>query len=1204
MLASPFRCRSISRRIALLVGVLFLLAAVVLVYVINTRMKRNALDEARVQARIIFDRNLALHNYFSRQLKPQLFADLGDRIDQGYFDPVWMSSTYAVRMINTYSRALEELEYSYKESAINARNPDNEADPDERAFIHRLNRERQLTEVAKLRSIDGKPVFQVLRRGETMEHSCLRCHGSPDVAPAGLVARYGPSRGFGRKLGEVVSAVSIRVPLAAAYAQADRMSLQLSLLLILMLAGVYLLQLWLQRSLIFSPLGRIAGLVEKIAGRPERLGEQLPAVAGRELVELTTAFNSMSHSLREGLDRLHDQAAQLQVANCELQQSEAQYRGLVAGIHAAVIVHDADTAIRISNPLAQQLLGQSEAQLLGRTASDPVWKFLREDGSSMPMAEYPVCQVLASGQPLGDLVVGIRRPDLPEPLWVLVNADPVMGGDGEVLQVIVTFVDLTERRRIDRRLELLDHALNQVREAAFLVDEQARFRYVNAEACRRLGYSREELLQLRVADIDPDVSQESWPAHLAKARSSCSLSFESRHRTKGGEIFPVDINASFFEYDGQAYLLGLVRDVSDARQAASELAREKALLRCIIDSASDLIYIKDRDGVYRGCNKASERFTGLSEAEQVGRSDFEFFSRERADQIRVTDRQVIETGKAQRIEEWVTYPDGHHVLLDTLKVPFIGPEGEALGLVGISRDITERKRGEELLREKETFIRNILDTVDEGIIVVDRDYRILAANQAFCKLADRSQSQVLGQPCHLVSHQKETPCFENGEDCAVRRCFETGSGQSATHLHTDAAGETHAVELKTYPLSSADGTIVSVIETIADVTDQRKLEAQLRQAQKLEAVGRLAGGVAHDFNNMLGVIIGHTEMALRRVDTDDRLHIHLQEIDKAAERSADLTRQLLAFARKQAVTPRVLDLNRTVDGMLKMLQRLIGEDMELAWQPGAKLWPVRIDPSQVDQILANLCVNARDAIDGTGRICVTTANLHFAETGRVGHLEIAPGDYVLMTVSDDGCGMEKATLDRVFEPFFTTKEQGRGTGLGLATIYGIVKQNHGFIYVDSAPGQGSTFSIYLPRYTGSDLQAERLVPEPAALEGQETLLLVEDEAAILDILRLALEELGYQVLVASSPAEARQLALDRDCAIDLLITDVIMPGMNGRELAQQLQSRCPNLRCLYVSGYTNDSITRHGVLDEGVNFIQKPFTMQVLASKVREILDA
>ncbi len=385
--------------------------------------------------------------------------------------------------------------------------------------------------------------------------------------------------------------------------------------------------------------------------------------------------------------------------------------------------------------------------------------------------------------------------------------------------------------------------------------------------------------------------------------------------------------------------------------------------------------------------------------------------------------------------------------------------------------------------------------------------------------------------------------------------------------------------------------------------EQARLQAQLLQAQKMESVGRLAGGVAHDFNNILSVIMSYSELALYRVEPDDPVRDDLKEIFAAAVRSREITRQLLAFARKEAISPEVLDLNATVEGMLKILRRLIGEDIELAWLPKAGLWPVMMDPTQIDQVLANLCVNARDAISDVGKITIQTNVVSFDADYCSEHAGFVPGDYVLLSVSDDGCGMDRETLDRIFEPFFTTKGLGRGTGLGLATVYGIVKQNEGFINVYSEPGQGTVVRIYLPRHVGEVPEERQQTAVQSPMGRGEILLVVEDEISLLKVAEKFLTRLNYKVLTARTPSEALQMAGEHASRIALLITDVVMPEMNGRELASKIQNLCPQLKCLYMSGYTAEIIAHRGVLDKDLNFIQKPFSTQDLAAKVRAVLD-
>jgi len=411
------------------------------------------------------------------------------------------------------------------------------------------------------------------------------------------------------------------------------------------------------------------------------------------------------------------------------------------------------------------------------------------------------------------------------------------------------------------------------------------------------------------------------------------------------------------------------------------------------------------------------------------------------------------------------------------------------------------------------------------------------------------------------------------------------------------------------PVVGKDGTYFGRIWAFRDITERKRAEAentklqdQLAHAQKMESIGRLAGGVAHDFNNMLGVILGYVELALEDIDPAQPLHHVLGEVQKAANRSAALTRQLLAFARKQTIAPKVLDVNETVTGLLKMLKRLVGENIKLDWRPDNNLWPVKIDPSQIDQILANLCVNARDAIADVGTIAIATANATVDATVCASHPDAVPGDYVQLTVCDDGCGMAAETLARIFEPYFTTKGLGRGTGLGLATVYGTVRQSNGFIHVGGELGKGTTFSIYFPRHLGLTAPAQPDAATASTRHGNATILVVEDETSLLNLATTVLERLGHTVLAAATPTEAIRLAEAHQGQLQLLITDVVMPDMNGRDLAKHISSNWPGIKCLFMSGYTDDLITHHGALDEGVAFIQKPFSARDLATKVHDVL--
>jgi PAS domain S-box-containing protein len=499
----------------------------------------------------------------------------------------------------------------------------------------------------------------------------------------------------------------------------------------------------------------------------------------------------------------------------------------------------------------------------------------------------------------------------------------------------------------------------------------------------------------------------------------------------------------------------------------------------------------------------------------------------------------------------------------------------------------------------------LYDLAPVGYVTLSQENLILEINLTAATLLGADRGELLKRPLsRFIVKEDQDRYYLHCKLLSV-----TGMPQSWELRMLKPDGTRFWVQLQATAAQEGDGLPVSRV-AISDITERKraeeekvKLEGQLLQAQKMEAVGRLAGGVAHDFNNMLLVILGHVELAFEQLGLGHPLRNDLEEVRKAATRSAELTRQLLAFARKQPVAPRVLDLKETVAEMLKMLPQLIGENIHVVWQPEADLWPVRVDPSQIDQILTNLCINCRDAIGGVGKIIIELGNRTLGEDYCSSHLGCVPGEYVRLVVSDDGCGMDKETLSHIFEPFFTTKGVGEGTGLGLATVYGAVKQNNGFINVYSEPGSGTTFTIYLPRHAGQFQARQSLAATAAITRGHETILLVEDEAAILSVVTKILERYGYTVLAAASPAEAMRLAREHDGRIDLILTDVVMPDMNGRDLAKHLLSLYPHLKRLFMSGYTAEVVAHHGVLDEGMYFIEKPFSIADLAGKVREVLD-
>ncbi len=509
--------------------------------------------------------------------------------------------------------------------------------------------------------------------------------------------------------------------------------------------------------------------------------------------------------------------------------------------------------------------------------------------------------------------------------------------------------------------------------------------------------------------------------------------------------------------------------------------------------------------------------------------------------------------------------------------------------------LQDRKQTEEKIRSSKEEWESTFDSVPDLICILDEHHVIRRANRVMAARLGLRPQDMVGKTCYSLVHGLSSPPPACAHAQLLRDHLE-----HTVEIHEDRLGGDFLVTCA--PLHDKDGRVTGAVHVARDITASRKLEAQFQQAMKMEAVGRLAGGVAHDFNNMLSVILGYTDLALRRLNPLDPIYKDLQEIDKAGRRSADITRQLLTFSRKQIVTPKVIDLNEVIAGQRNMLARLIGEDIDLRFDPAPELWPVKLDPSQIDQILANLAVNARDAVTGVGAVTIATANVVLDKTYTRRNADVIPGEYVMLIFSDTGAGMDAETRERIFEPFFTTKGEGQGTGLGLSTVYGIVTQNAGVIHVYSEPGMGTTFKICFPRFRG---EAEKTVEQPRELSlvGKETVLIVEDEEQILNLAREILSDHGYQVLTARSPGEACLLVEKHAGKIHLLVTDVIMPGMNGKELQERVTKIKPDIKTMFMSGYTANIIANRGLIGEDVEFLQKPFSVQGLAEKVRRVLD-
>ncbi|MBW1956683.1 MAG: PAS domain S-box protein [Deltaproteobacteria bacterium] len=720
---------------------------------------------------------------------------------------------------------------------------------------------------------------------------------------------------------------------------------------------------------------------------------------------------------------------------------------------------------------------------------------------------------------------------------------------------------------------------------------EGRFIQVNPALARMLKYASPEELISEVTDIGRQAyvnSEDRRRFQQLLYDQGYVENFEFQARCKDGSHIWVSSSTRAYVAPGGTPIQyeGIVIDITDRKRVEEKLKAEKVWSEAIVSAAPNIIIGLGQDSRILLFNRFAERLTGYTAQEVMGKEWIEIFIlKESQEEFRGVWKEILRDNLVQHhYENPIIIKTGEQRLISWNNTVLL-ENGRFKMVLSIGEDITERRRAEEALKESEKKFRELFDSITDLVYTQDMEGRFLTVNPALYKLFGYSTDEFIGRRGADFIKPELRPLFYSEYLEGIKK---EGRFEGISAYYKKDGGKIY-IEYKSKLVQPENGPpYISGIGR--DVTDRilmererEKLQQQLLQAQKMESVGRLAGGVAHDFNNMLGVIQGRTEMMLMEMQPGDPYYAELEEIQKAAQRSADLTRQLLAFARRQTITPKILDINNTVEGILKMLRRLIGEDIDLVWEPGADLWPVKMDPAQIDQILANLCVNAREAIAGTGKITIKTENALLDAFFCDAHEGCQPGQYVLLSVTDDGCGIDEATQARIFEPFFTTREVGEGTGLGLATVYGIVKQNNGFVRLHSEIGKGSVFRVYIPRHEGSVVKEAAPDAEQIPDGRGETILLVEDDPSILQMGRVMLERLGYTVLHAATPSQALEIAKAHHGKFHLLVTDVVMPRM---------------------SGYTANIIAHRGILDEAVHFIQKPFTLKELAVKVREALES
>ncbi len=632
-----------------------------------------------------------------------------------------------------------------------------------------------------------------------------------------------------------------------------------------------------------------------------------------------------------------------------------------------------------------------------------------------------------------------------------------------------------------------------------------------------------------------------------------------------------------------------------------QLIEREELFHLISENAADMIAVVDLEGRRIFNSLSYQKILGYSPEELQESSGFEQIHEEDRERVKHAAKLTRESGMGTTLEYRFRHKNGGWMVLESVASVIRNEKGEPEKLVIVNRDITERKKAQEALSRSEASFRSLVEGAPYGIYRATMTGQFLEVNPAFQKMLGYESAQ------DLFKADLATQVFRHSADYARMNELlgESKVMQGVEMEWKRSNGEPIVVRCSGHRVDGKDGG-PDYFEVFAeDVTERRTLERQLRMAQKMEAIGRLSGGIAHDFNNLLGVIIGYSGVLKKSLDKNATTFEFATEIEKAGQRAASLTRQLLAFSRQQVLTPSVLSMNSLVADMEKMLPRLLGEDINVSLSLDADLGNVKADQSQIEQVIMNLAVNARDAMPSGGKLQIQTANVEFDLAYTRDHPGSKIGSYVMLAIADSGIGMTAETIAHIFEPFFTTKKVGEGTGLGLATVYGVVKQSNGYIWVDSAPDMGAKFQIYLPRHLDTE-QDSIAKPEGAPREkpqGSEMILLVEDAEPLRKLAQAFLESNGFRVLSAANGEAALELAARHSGKFDLLLTDVVMPGMNGRVLSEQLSMRQPGLKILFMSGYTDTFIAGHGVLEKGTNLLHKPFTEEIFISKVREVLD-
>jgi len=880
----------------------------------------------------------------------------------------------------------------------------------------------------------------------------------------------------------------------------------------------------------------------------------------------------------------------------QLQESDQRFREFMDAIPGLAWIKDEKGRYLYLNKGWDDAFGVEHEQSIGMTELKSVPPALAEQMRSGDLEVLqtgkPVEAVQASGEGNGEFWRCIRFP------FQMASGQRLIGG---------VAINITAQRRAEEALRASDERfrlmVESVRDyAIYMLNADGMVITWNSGAARLYGYAAEEIIGRHRTSFftNEDVVTGVTARQLNEAVETGKSSVQGWRLRKDGSRFWADgtMNA-LRDADGrlQGFVV-VVTDLTERNRAETALRRERTRYATLIRAISQIVWSTDADGNLTLDNQSWADFTGSPAEEMQGEGWTKALHPEDRERAATAWRTAVATKQPYQVSYRVHRADGAWRFFSARGVPVLDDQGAVLEWLGVCFDETEQQEAQQTLRLQDRAIQ----AVSQGILITDPtlpDNPIIYSSSGFERITGYRSDEVIGRNCRFLQGKETSP----EAIAAVREAIKGEHPCSVEILNYRKDGTKFWNSLVISPVRDDRGKLLHFVGVQTDVTERIILEQALHQSQKMESVGQLAGGVAHDFNNLLTVILGDCEFLESDVTLSGESRKLANEIHRTADKAAALTRQLLAFSRKQILQPKVLDLNEVLVRVGKMLGRLIGEDIMLKTNLSSRLWRVKLDAGQIEQVLVNLAVNARDAMPLGGVLSIETANVELDENYVRTHPDVKPGSYVAVSVSDTGCGMDEQTMARIFEPFFTTKPLGKGTGLGLATVFGIVKQSEGHIAVTSAPNQGTTFRAYFPKAKETISDIAEPTPRSAVARGSETVLVVEDEEGVRNLTCRILRSFGYTVLDARSGEEALKACERHQGPIHLVITDVVMPEMSGRQLSEHLLARNPGLKLLFVSGYTDDTIVRHGVMEAEVDFIQKPFSQELLSQKVREILD-